>query len=164
MNIKIKKSSWEFIPVDPGALYAQQDSQVDGGPAGGALSTIAAQFIAWEALHPLEQAFPASAGPPVGPLPTISELAGRVDAAGGGWGCPVQTLWGQAALSETTPVRLSTGACVGVSPHLDVIVVSDVFVSRGDARLDRLYPRLSQLLRLSLQHAAPADATLFIVA
>lgn len=46
---------------------------------------------------------------------------------------------------------------VRVSPHLDVIVVGDVLVSRGDARLDRLYPRLSQLLRLSLQHAAPAD-------
>lgn len=70
--------------MDPGALYAQQDSQVDGSPAGGALSAVAAQFIAWEALHPLEQALPASAGPPVGPLPPISELAGRVDAAGGG--------------------------------------------------------------------------------
>lgn len=44
-----------------------------------------------------------------------------------------------------------------VPPYLDVIAVSDVFVSRGNARLDCLYPRLSQFLRLSLQHAAPAD-------
>lgn len=46
-----------------------------------------------------------------------------------------------------------------VSPYLNVVVVSDVFVSRGDAGLDRLCPCLSQFLRLSLQHAAPADAS-----
>lgn len=44
-----------------------------------------------------------------------------------------------------------------MSPYLDVIVVGDVFVSRGDACLNRLYPRLPQFLRLSLQHAAPAE-------
>lgn len=152
-----KKSSGKQVPVDPGALYAQQDSQVDGGPAGGALPTVTAQFIAREALHPLEQALPASPGPPVSPLPPISELAGRVDAAGGGRGCPVQTLRGQAASSETAQTCDCGQVRVRVSPHLDVIVVGDVLVSRGDARLDRLYPRLSQLLRLSLQHAAPAD-------
>lgn len=61
-------------------------------------------------------------------------------------------------------VSVDRCVCVGVCPHLDVIVVSDVFVSRGDARLDRLYPRLAQLLRLSLQHAAPAETTLVTVA
>lgn len=80
--------------MDPRALYAQQDSQVDGGPAGGALPTVAAQFVAREALHPLEQALPASPGPPVGPVPPLAELAGGVDAAGGGRGRPVQTLQG----------------------------------------------------------------------
>lgn len=40
--------------------------------------------------------------------------------------------------------------------YLNVIVVADVFVSRSDARLDRLDPSLPQLLRLCLQHAAPA--------
>lgn len=143
--------------MDPGALYAQQDSQVDGGPAGGALPTVTAQFIAREALHPLEQALPASPGPSVSSLTPISELAGRVNAAGGGRGRPVQTLRGQAASSETARACDCGHVRVRVSPHLDVIVVGDVFVSRGDARLDRLYPRLSQLLRLSLQHAAPAE-------
>lgn len=57
---------------------------------------------------------------------------------------------------NNTPAWLSTGG-VHVSPYLDVIVVGDVFVSRCDARLDRLYPCLTQFLRLSLQHAASAD-------
>lgn len=45
--------------------------------------------------------------------------------------------------------------CVCVCSYLNVIIVSDVFVSRGDACLDCLDPRLPQLLRLSLQHTAP---------
>lgn len=61
-----------LLPVDPRALYAQQYSQVDGSPAWGTLPTVAAQFIAWDALHPLEQALPATPGPPVGPLPPLS--------------------------------------------------------------------------------------------
>lgn len=46
---------------------------------------------------------------------------------------------------------------VCVCSYLNVIIVSDVFVSRGDACLDCLDPRLPQLLRLSLQHTAPTS-------
>lgn len=44
-------------------------------------------------------------------------------------------------------------ACV--CAYLNIIIVGDVFVSRGDACLDRLDPSLPQLLRLGLQHTAP---------
>lgn len=91
--------------MDPRALDAQQDSKVDGRPEWRTLPTVTAQLIAWEALYPLEQALPASPGPPVGPLPPISQLAGGVDAAGGGRGRPVQVLQGRAVSSETTHPR-----------------------------------------------------------
>lgn len=68
-------------------------------------------------------------------------------------------LRGQTVSSETTHPRDCWQVGVHVSPYLNVVVVSDVFVSRGDACLDRLDPCLSQFLRLSLQHAAPADTT-----
>lgn len=42
------------------------------------------------------------------------------------------------------------GMCEIVCSYLNVIVVCDVFVSRGNAGLHRLDPRLPQLLRLSL--------------
>lgn len=42
------------------------------------------------------------------------------------------------------------------SLYLNVIVVANVFVGGSDACLDRLDPSLPQLLRLGLQHAAPA--------
>lgn len=67
-----EKSTCQLLPVDPRALYAQQYSKVDGSPERRTLPTVTAQFIAWEALYPLQQALPASPGPPVGPLPPIS--------------------------------------------------------------------------------------------
>lgn len=47
--------------------------------------------------------------------------------------------------------------------YLNVIVVGDVFVSRSDACLDCLDPSLPQLLRLSLQHAAPAGLQKLVI-
>lgn len=76
-------------PVDPRAFDAEQHPQVDGGPAGSRLATVTAKLIAGEALHPLEEALPASSGPLISPLPPISGLAGGVDAAGGGRCRPV---------------------------------------------------------------------------
>lgn len=80
--------------MDPRALDAEQHPQVDGGPARRRLAAVAAQLIAGEALHPLQQALPAGSGAPVGPLSALPGLAGRVDAAGGGRRRPVQTLQG----------------------------------------------------------------------
>lgn len=77
------------LPVDPWALDAEQDSQVDGSPAGSRLSTVTAQIIAWQALHSLEKVFPSSPTSPLRLVPPLSELAGRVDAAGGGRGSSV---------------------------------------------------------------------------
>lgn len=81
--------SSEVLPVYSGALDAQQHPQVDGGPAGSRLAAVTAQLVAWQALDPLQETLPSSPDPP---LPSLSGLAGRVDAAGGGWGSPVQTL------------------------------------------------------------------------
>lgn len=69
------------LPVDPGALDAQQDAQVDGGPAGVGLATVAALLIPRQTLDALQDGFPSDAALP--------RLAGRVDAAGGRRGCPV---------------------------------------------------------------------------
>ena len=56
------------------------------------MSAVTAQLVARQALHPLEEALPTSPDSPLCPLPSLSGLAGRVDAAGGGRGRPVQTL------------------------------------------------------------------------
>lgn len=155
-----KLSCTVTLPVDPWALDAEQHSQVDGGPARGQLTTVTAQLVAWQALHPLEEAFSTSPNTPISPLPPLSGLAGRVDAAGGGRGCPVQTLQRQVDRSEilklhVTIMWLLLYVYLCARLYLNIIIVSDVFVSRGNACLDRLDPSLPQLLRLSLQHAAP---------
>lgn len=80
------------LPVDPRALDAEQHTQVDGGPARSCLAAVAAQLVAWQALYPLEEALAPSPHSPISPLPSLSGLAGRVDAAGGGRGRPVQAL------------------------------------------------------------------------
>lgn len=70
--------------MDAGALDAQQDAQVDGGPAGVRLAAVAAMLVAWQQLDPLQDALPADAALP--------RLAGRIDAAGGRRGRSVQVL------------------------------------------------------------------------
>lgn len=92
--------------MDPRALYAEEHSQVDGGPAGSRLAAVTAQLVAWQALYPLEEAFPTSPHSPISPLPPLSGLAGRIDAAGGGRGCAVQTLQRQVDRSETEILKL----------------------------------------------------------
>lgn len=67
-----------------GALDAQQDAQVDGGPARLSLAAVAALLVAGETLDALQDALPSDAALP--------RLAGRVDAAGGRGGCPVEAL------------------------------------------------------------------------
>lgn len=94
------------LPVDPWALDAEQHTQVDGSPARSRLSAVTAQLVAWQALYPLKKAFSPYPNPAVGPL---SRLAGRVDAARWGGGCPVQALhkwvksgtWGQTSAAGT---------------------------------------------------------------
>lgn len=83
---------WASLPVDPRALDAEQHPQVDGGPAGSRLAAVAAELIAGEALHPLQEAFATSSRTPVNPLAALSGFTGRVDAAGGGRCRPVQAL------------------------------------------------------------------------
>ena len=70
--------------MDAGALDAQQDAQVDGGPAGVRLAAVAALLVAGQQLDPLQDALPADAALP--------RLAGRIDAAGGRRGRSVQVL------------------------------------------------------------------------
>ena len=72
------------VPVDAGALDAQQDSQVDGGPAGFRVAAVAALAVAGQTLDPLQDGLSAQQAVP--------RLAGRVDAAGGRGGGPLQTL------------------------------------------------------------------------
>lgn len=73
-----------FPPVDAGALDAQQDAQVDGGPARVALTTVAALFVPWQALDALQDGLTPGAALP--------RLAGWIDAAGGRRGSSVQML------------------------------------------------------------------------
>lgn len=72
------------LPVYAGALDAQQDAQVDACPAWVGLATVAAHVIPRYTLHSLQHA--------LSPDAALSQLAGRVDAAGGGRCRPVQTL------------------------------------------------------------------------
>lgn len=72
------------VPVYPGALDAQQDAQVDGGPAGIGLAAVAALLVPRQTLDALQDGFAAHAA--------LSRLAGRVDAAGGRRGRSVQVL------------------------------------------------------------------------
>lgn len=68
----------------------------------------------------------------------------------------------EVAVSEILKIKFKNnnhvivGTCEIVCSYLNVIVVGDVFVSRGNAGLHCLDPRLPQLLGLGLQHAAPA--------
>lgn len=70
--------------MDAGALDAQQDAQVDGGPARVGLAAVAALLVARQTLDPLQDGLPSDAAFP--------RLAGRVDAAGGRRSRSVQTL------------------------------------------------------------------------
>lgn len=71
-------------PVYARALDAQQDAQVDAGPAWIGLTTVAARVITRHTLHPLQHT--------LSPDAALPRLTGRVDAAGGGRRRPVQTL------------------------------------------------------------------------
>lgn len=72
------------LPVDAGALDAQQDAEVDGGPARVGLAAVAALLVARQTLDPLQDGLPSDAALP--------RLAGRVDAAGGRRSRSVQML------------------------------------------------------------------------
>lgn len=73
-----------LVPVYSGALDAQQDAQVDGGPAGIGLAAVAALLVPRQTLDALQDGFAAHTA--------LSRLAGRVDAAGGRRGRSVQVL------------------------------------------------------------------------
>lgn len=105
--------------MDPRALDAEQHSQVDGGPARSRLATVAAQLIAWKALNPLEETLPTSPQSLIGPLPPLPRLARRVDAAGGGRGCPVQALGciqGQRLKVSSLKEMSNSNNCTQTSP------------------------------------------------
>lgn len=70
--------------MDAGAFDTQQDAQVDGGPAGVGLTTVAALLVPRQTLDALQDGLPAHAALP--------GLTGRVDAAGGWRRCSVQML------------------------------------------------------------------------
>lgn len=72
------------LPVDAGALDAQQYAEVDGGPARVGLAAVAALLVARQTLDPLQDGLPSDAALP--------RLAGRVDAAGGWRSRSVQML------------------------------------------------------------------------
>lgn len=70
--------------MDARALDAQQDAQVDGGPARVSLAAVTALLVSRQTLDPLQDGLPSDAALP--------RFTGRVDAAGGRGGCPVETL------------------------------------------------------------------------
>lgn len=75
------------VPVDTGALNAQQNAQVDTGPARIRLTTVTALVIPRDALHSLQDGLS---------LPTaIPGVGGRIDAASRGGCSPVQSLQGE---------------------------------------------------------------------
>lgn len=96
VNMHMQDSSNMQIPVDPRALDAKQHAQVDWSPAWSRLAAVTAQLVARQALHPLQERLSAAPARLVRPLPPVSGLAGRVDAAGGRWSRPVQTLQNKA--------------------------------------------------------------------
>lgn len=71
-------------PVDPWALDAQKDAKVDGGPARVGLPAVAALLVSRHALDPLQDVLSSGTA--------LARLAGRIDAADGRGGCPVQML------------------------------------------------------------------------
>lgn len=82
-----------------GALDAQQDAQVDGGPAGVGLAAVAALLVPRQTLDALQDGFAAHAA--------LSRLAGRVDAAGGRRGCSVQVLRVEDTQTATLPSQIA---------------------------------------------------------
>lgn len=70
--------------MDAGTFDAEQDAQVDGGPAGVGLAAVAALLVSRETLDALQDGLPSDAAFP--------RLTGRIDAAGGRRGCSVQML------------------------------------------------------------------------
>lgn len=90
-------SAADCVPVYSGALDAQQDAQVDGGPAGVGLAAVAALLVARETLDALQDGVAAHAA--------LSRLAGRVDAAGGRRRRSVQVLH----RAETPTVKTNSG-------------------------------------------------------
>ena len=71
-------------PVDAGALDAEEDAQVDGGPAGVGLAAVAAMLVSRKSLDALQNGVAADAALPC--------LTGRINAAGGGRSRSVQVL------------------------------------------------------------------------
>lgn len=59
-----KTQSPVALPVDPGALDAQQDAQVDGGPAGVSLAAVTALLVSRQTLDALQDGFPSDAALP----------------------------------------------------------------------------------------------------
>lgn len=75
---------FQTLPVDAGALDAEQDAQVDWGPAGVGLAAVTALLVPRQTLDALQDGFPSDAALP--------RLTGRINAAGGRRGCSVQML------------------------------------------------------------------------
>lgn len=73
-----------FLPVDAGALDAQQDAQVDWGPARVGLTAVAALLVPRQTLDPLQDG--------LAPGTALPWLTGWIDAACGWRGCSVQVL------------------------------------------------------------------------
>lgn len=72
------------MPVDAGALDAEQDAQVDGGPAGVGLAAVAALLVPRQTLDTLQDG--------VAPNAALPRLTRRIDTAGGRRTSSVQML------------------------------------------------------------------------
>lgn len=54
----------QFVPVDAGALNAEQDAEVDAGPAGVGHAAVTAALVPREGLDPVQDALPSHAALP----------------------------------------------------------------------------------------------------
>lgn len=90
-----------FLPVDAGAFDAEQDAQVDGGPARVSLAAVAAMLVARQTLDALQDGLPSDAALP--------RLAGRIDAAGGRRSCSVQMLHVKQTHTQKKMTRITKG-------------------------------------------------------
>lgn len=75
------------VPVDTGALDAQQNAQVDTGPARIRLTAVTALVVPRDALHSLQDGLSLHTA--------IPGVGGRIDAASRGGRSPVQSLQGE---------------------------------------------------------------------
>ena len=98
------------LPVDARALDAQQHAQVDRGPARLRVAAVTALAVPGQTLDPLQDG--------LHPDEALPRLAGRVDAAGGRGGRPLQTLRGQreTAVQGPSHIHIQSALFVTMAP------------------------------------------------